>query len=344
MKENGSGLSARWRAVKSQKANLALLIIGLALIILSPLWRFAVAPAIKIVATDFDRISFYGGTLTTYVRPPGQPPVGPRPASTAVTVQARYSNPVGKSTPDVAVLQVDTALINTLDRVRLSEVRHTYAIDRRTARQVPDHGADLNRTGYYYVFPFDTPKTDIEVWDNLSAAPQKAVFARANQDNGVKSYAFNVQYSGRPVPAPAGFPTQITGAQLRSIVPAVDPAIADSDALKVGYRGSLTTEFLVEPIGGTEVGIPSSQESVFMTVDDPQRGLSFTQVIYKLDYKENPSSLQDGAAFAKDEIAKIKLQFTYLPLVYLVLGIASVLIGLFARTVEDDDEPAVAEG
>lgn len=330
------GLSARWRAVKSQRANLALFIIGLALIVLAPTWRFAVAPAIKLVATDTDRISFYPGTLTTYVAAPGKTVVGAEPRKTAVTLQRRYSNPVGRSTGKVAVLKVDSQLIDSADKTRLSETVHTYAIDRRTARQVPGHGSDMDRTGYYYFFPFNTPQSDLEVWDDLSASPRTAVYARSGHEYGVDVYAFTVKYAGKAVPVPAGFPSTMTGAEFRSLVPAVTYPIGDADFLEITYKGNLSSEFLVEPVSGTQVGVVSNEESVYMSVEDRSRGLSFTQVVFKLDYREDAASLQEGGNWAKDEVAKIDLQFKWLPLVYLVLGFACTLIGLFARTVEDE--------
>lgn len=328
--------SSRWRAVRSQKANLALFIIGLCLIALAPVWRFAVAPAIKLVATDFDRISFYSGTLTTYVRAPGQPAVGAEPSRAPVTIQARYWNPVGRSTTEVALLQVDTQLIGLPDKERLSKTTHKYAIDRRTAEQVSGHGSDMDRKGYYYVFPFDTPSSDLEVWDDLSAATQTAAFSRSENAYGVDLSIFTVKYAGVPVPAPAGFPTKMTGAQFKAMAPAAGYDVGDADELELTYRGNLSTEFLVEPISGTEVGVTGAEESVFVSVEDRARGLSFTQVIFKLDYKETAASIQEGANFAKGEIAKIDLQFVYLPVFYLALGIACVLIGFFAVSTKEE--------
>jgi hypothetical protein len=336
MEEETSGLSMRWRAVKSHRANLALFIIGLVLIVMAPVWRFAVAPAIKVVATDFDRITFSAGTLATYVNPPGGARIGVTPLSTPVTLQQRAFNPIGKSTTDVALLQIDSQLIRSDDRVRLSQVTHKYAIDRITARQVPGHGSDINRTGYYYVFPFDTPAADIKVWDNLSETARTAMFVRKENGYGINVYAFTMKYGGQSVPAPPGFPARMTGAQLKAVLPETQAALGDADVLNISFKGNLTTEFLVEPVSGSLVGVKSNGQSVFMSVEDTTRGLSFTQVVYKLDYSENTTSLQAGANFAKDEIAKINLQFIYLPLGFLLLGIACTLIGLFAHTVEDE--------
>ena len=95
-------MSSRWRAVKSSKASTVLFIVGIFLIVLSGFWRFTIAPAIRIVATDLDLVRFSNGHLSVFVRPPGQPPVGRTPSNYAVTIQAKEFNPVGRSTPSVA--------------------------------------------------------------------------------------------------------------------------------------------------------------------------------------------------------------------------------------------------
>jgi len=335
MEEKSSGSPSRWSRLKSQRANLALFTIGLVLIVLSPIWRFTIAPAVRIVATDQDRISFYSGTLADYVRAPGQPPVGAQPAKRAITVQMRYSNPLGRSTSTIALLQGDNALIDAVTRVHLSDVRHFYAIDRQTALQVPDHGSDVNRAGtYYFIFPFNTPRTDLPVWDNLSETTRKSTYVQQETLSSIKTYLLSMRYAGQPVPAPPDFPSQVTGAQLKAIAPPSVPAIGDTDTVRIAYKGNLTLDFVVEPISGTQIGIRRQQQSVYMSVEDPARGLSFTQVIYTLDFAQQAASFQEGVNFAKDEIAKIKLQFLYLPAGYLVIGIACVLIGLFTTSKE----------
>ncbi len=343
MTDESTWFSRRWRDARSQKANLVLLIAGLVLVILAPLWRFAVAPALKIVATDTDRMIFYTGTLTRYLRPEGEALTGTEPQGTDVTIQVRYSNPIGKSTTGVALLQADTELIRTSDKVRLGESRHSYAIDRRTAKQVPGHGSDMDRTGYYLFFPFNTEAGRLDVWDDSSAAAQEAVFARKARMYGVDVYIFTMRYSGKRVPAPEGFPERITGARLKSIIPSQAPAAEDSGVFDVTYRGNLVREYVVEPVSGTQVGVTRTRESVFMAVDDPDRGVSCTQVVYKLDHEEKPESLQEGGDFAAHEIAKITLQFLYIPLLFLLLGFACALVGFFASG-DAGDAAAGSEG
>ncbi|MBM3708748.1 MAG: hypothetical protein FJW69_10520, partial [Actinobacteria bacterium] len=73
-------LTDRWSIIKRSRANIALLAAGCLLVLLSPIWRFAIAPAVKVVANDYDELYFYEGNMTTFVNAPSLPALpGGRP-------------------------------------------------------------------------------------------------------------------------------------------------------------------------------------------------------------------------------------------------------------------------
>ena len=333
-------MSSRWRGVKSNKANLVLFTVGIFLIVLSGLWRFTIAPAIRVVATDLDLVRFYDGHLSDFVRPPGQPPVGPTPINYSVTIQSKESNPVGRSTTSVAVIEVQSAVIDSASRKHLSDDTSLFAVDRQNAQQVRDHGADQNRAGYYLVFPFDTPRANIPIWDPTTGKAQKGTFVKQEKFDGVTVYVFKVAYAGQPAVQPAGYPKQVTGAELKSMLS--DPAlpVADGDTINIEYKANESIEYIVEPIGGTLVSMTNAAGSVYMSATDATPtasavAFSLTQVVSKLDFTETPTSQQTAATFASDEIKKIDLQYDYLPIGFLILGIVCTLIGWFTAIKEE---------
>jgi len=334
VKDSGSRGTARWRIIKSSKANLVLFSAGLALILLAGFWRLGVAPALKVVPTDIDLLRFYNGTLVERVRPPGQPPVGQQPAPMDVIIQEREFNPVRRSTSKVAVIEVDSAVINAADRRRLSEKKEFFAVNRKSAKQVKGKGADRDRSGYCLVFPFNTPEADLPVFDELTGKTQKAVFAGREKIYGVNALVFKVEYGWQTAAMPEGFPSRMTGAQLKSILSNPALPVDDSDSLKVEYKGDLSLEFLVEPVAGNLIGTRNAHSSVRLSVNNPASHPAFTQVITTLNYSETVASLREASAFAHDEIAKLRLQFLYLPVGLLTLGIACLLIGAFAGVKE----------
>jgi hypothetical protein len=338
--------SGRWLSAKSKRSNLALIIAGIALVLLSPLWRFAIAPAIKVVPTDLDLLRFYDGVLVEYVRAPAQPAVGPEPSRTAITLQVREFNPIGRSTPTVSVIELESSLINSASRAHIADENTFYAVNRRTAEQVKGHGSDKDRSGYFLIFPFNTPPETLPAWDPLTGRTQNARFVRQERVGDVDTNVYQVRYSGQPAVPPAGFPTEMTGAQLKVALSAPGLPAGDSDKIKVDYKANNSYELLVEPIMGNLVATRDVESSVYMSVEDQARSLSMTRVIRKLDYSETDASQKEAAAFALNEIKKAKLQFVYLPVGFLVLGIACFLIGFFTdtRPGRGRDEPGPESG
>ena len=322
-------MSSRWQRIKASKANLVLFGVGILLIVLSGLWRFTIAPAVKVVATDIDLVRFDTGHYSLFAMPPGQPPVGPTPVAYNVTIQTKEFNLVGRSTTGTAVIELQSAMIDTATKKHLAADNSLFAVDRRTARQVPDQGSDKNRSGYYLVFPFDTPKADIPIWDPVTGKAQKGTFERQEKLFGINVYLFKVAYAGQPAVQPAGYPKQVTGAELKSMLSNPALGVADTDTIKIDYKANQSIEFIVEPIGGTLVSMTNAAGSVFMTATDSTRSFSTTQVVSKLDFIESVTSQEAGATFASDEIQKIKLQELYIPVGLLALGIACLLIGIF---------------
>ncbi|HEY5494998.1 MAG TPA: porin PorA family protein [Candidatus Anoxymicrobiaceae bacterium] len=334
-------MSSRWQRIKASKANLVLFVVGIFLIVLSGLWRFTIAPAIKVVATDFDLVRFDTGHYSVFVRPPGQPPVGPSPITYSVTIQGKEVNPVGRSTTSSAVIELQSAVIDTATRKHLSDDNSLFAVDRRTARQVKDQGSDKNRSGYYLVFPFNTPKADIPIWDPVTGKAQKGTFERQEKLFGINVYVFKVAYAGQPAVQPAGFPKQMSGAEFKSMLSDPMLPVADTDTINIEYKANQSIEYIVEPIGGTLVSMTNAVGSVYMSTaygNPPTASVvtqSQTQVVSKLDFTESVTSQEAAATFASDEIQKIKLQEVYIPIGLLALGIACLLIGIFTAPKPD---------
>ena len=187
------------------------------------------------------------------------------------------------------------------------------------------------RGGYFLVFPFSTPKSDIPVWDDATGRPQVGVFKGQTKYAGVNAYIFREDYSDQPLASPPpGFPVRMTGSQLKQMLGAQVAGVADADAITAEYRGSLSAEFLVEPVSGSLLGTRVASRSESVLFKDQANGLALGRDVEKLDVNETVTSLSGGASFASDEIKKIRLQSEYIPLGLLALGIACAIIGAFA--------------
>lgn len=322
----------RWEAIKKSRANVALLIAGCVLVALALAWPFAIAPSIKVVATDFDQLYFYEGTLTTYINPPGQPiPAGGMPARKAVLIERRVFSRFELSTPGTSVVEEDTRLLTRETGEAITKSKRVFAIDRKTGRMVKYKGSDSDRGGYYIVFPFNTPHAGVPVWSELTGKTNNAQFSKESKLEGLPVYEFTLEYHNEPVAkAPEGFPAELTGRQLMDMLQMPALSVGDEAVVKPSYLGGAVADFSVEPKMGTITQVPSAQQTVSVQAGGEGSGFIVTRLIYKLEFSQTKNSVTETVAFAKDEVAKLNLQFLYIPLLLLALGIACLLVGSFA--------------
>jgi Porin PorA len=325
---NTNASASRWRAIRNLKSNLALVIIGCLLVLLAACWRLAIAPALKIVATDMEMTYFYDTTLTSYANPPG------RPAASAQPVQARTNRAILslplQSTGSTALFKVETELVNKESLQPLSSSTHVYALDRETGEMVASKKADRARSGYYLVFPFNTPKSSVPFWSELTGKTYPANFRNEKMLFDVNTYVFSTGYKNQKTSQPPeGYPRSLSGTELKAMLSMPDLPLGDTETVTPTYRASGTTELTVEPRAGTIVRTDGT-ESVTIAVKGPGSRTVVEAPLFKLEYSQTDGSVFDAAQLARDEAAKIQLQFLYIPLGLLALGIAVFLIGAFA--------------
>jgi hypothetical protein len=323
----------RWKAIKRQRSNSVLVIAGCALILLAFAWRLAIAPALKVVPTNIDELLYLNGTITNFVNPPGQQATGSaQPAQVQVQLSRRvFSRPLD-STTKTAIMKTEDNVFTHDPRTLLSTAGSVYALDRRTGAMVSSKRADRRRSGYLLVFPFNSPASSVPLWSELTGKTYPAKYVKSEKFNGIEVYDYQMAYGNQPLAKPpAGFPDQLTGAQARQILSSAVPALADNQTVKPIYTGSSVVALKVEPKSGTIVSTDRFEESVSITIKGPGRdAFAMTQALNSVAYDQLPQSSATVTVNAKDQLAKFRLQFAYIPLGMLVFGLAVLLAGLFA--------------
>lgn len=315
--------------MKALKANIVLLVAGCVLVVLAGLWRVAIAPAIRIVAGDFDSLYFYEGTDTVAVAAPGQPAL-PQEVIQPIVIGRRTANRSDLTTSTVSVVEVETQVMDQRTREVLSTCKALFAMDRRTGQLV---GFDKipPRSGYFIVFPFNSPKGQVPYWSELTESTHPAVFYKEEKHDGRTFHRYRYSFGGVTLKAPpAGYPAELTGAQLKQMLGQPGLLVGDSAILKPAYTASGRGDLLVEPVMGTIASASGVDQSVSMTVEDAARDFLVTRMLYRVAYEETKSGTADGVTFAREELSKYTLQFVYIPLMLLALGIACVLVASFA--------------
>ena len=315
-----------WHTVRKSRANLALLVVGTLLILMSPVWHLVVAPALRVVANDFDSIYFFDGSLTTYLSVPGQAPAVVPIVVPVVLEQTQRGRP-DLSNSEVSAVQVNNRLLSSDGRTVINKTQRVFTIDRRSGEVVSAPGQDRKRTGYYLVFPFDVPPRPLPYWVEQIGAAIPARFAGREKVEALPCYQFEAEYHNRHVPTPEGYPEAMSGAQLKSFLGMPGLPIGDAVPVDLRFVAPGREIVLVEPEAGTPVDYPSSEQSVSVAAGGGSAGFAVTRLLFKFDYSMRRSSVSEAVLVARDEMAKLRLQFLYIPLGFLALGAVSVLAG-----------------
>jgi|tagenome__1003787_1003787.scaffolds.fasta_scaffold20835470_2 hypothetical protein len=284
----------------------ALLGVGVFLVVLGGLLKFYVAD--RVILTPIDQ---YAQTTSP----------GPGSFLDPATLQVRSSDLVAVRTlrGDVAASNRDTAVwdvsvvLSTGDQQLVQASIDRVATDRRSAEAVNCCGEAVNsvptrHSGLSYKFPFDTQKQTYQFWD---ANVKKAVPARYVSEEtvqGLTTYKFVSQTDATQIQT-----QEVPGSLVGESAPSVQAPVYYTD----------TRTVWVEPKTGV---IVKGSEQNRTTLRD-SAGQDKT-VVLQFDLTFNDDSQRSQAQLARDNIGKIDLLTTWLPLIGLLVGIVLIIAGV----------------
>ena len=306
--------------MRASAANTALVIIGSLLVIMAPVWLGIVAPALKVVAGDFDYVYFYEGTLNLTAASQNALPVA---LKQVVLSRADLSS------PKVSAVREQLNLYNKSTLANLDRAVHFLAMDRKTGELTKSRGCDA-ATGYYIVFPFNSPKTSVPVWIQRARAAVKAKFVKQDKIGGVSVYRYDLDYHNLPCAPPPGFGATVKAGDIGGL------EMPPDTVLQATYSATGKASYFVEPVMGSIVDIRNVVDVVNIKVQGP--GFLAINAVYRLNYSLNKYSIGVATTFAKEEISKLRLQFVYMPMGLFLLGVALGLIGYFVGTKSASEE------
>jgi Porin PorA len=305
-----------------------LLGLGVFLVVLAALLKFFVAD--RVIVTPIDQ---YAQTVSP----------GPGSYLDPAALQVRTADLVAVRTlrADVPASNKDTAVWDV--SVNLSTGTGTFvratvdrvATDRRTAEAVNCCGEAVNgvptrHTGLSYKFPFDTQKQDYPFWDPNSKTALPAKYVSEETVQGLTTYKFIQQIPAREIDR-----QEVPGSLLGESAPSVQAPVFYTD----------TRTVWVEPKTGV---IIKGNEVNKTTLRDNAGNDKVTALQFNLTFDENSQKSQ--AQLARDNIGKIDLVTTWLPLIGLVVGVLLIILGLLFMRAADrgprppqEEEPAPAE-
>jgi hypothetical protein len=284
----------------------ALLGVGVFLVVLGGLLKFFVAD--RVILTPIDQ---YAQTIS-----PGQgsylDPATLQVRSSDLVAVRTLRGDVAASTKDTAVWDVSVVL-STGDQQLVQASVDRVATDRRTAEAVNCCGEAVNsvptrHSGLSYKFPFDTQKQTYQFWD---ANAKKAVPARYVSEEtvqGLTTYKFVAQIDATQIQT-----QEVPGSLVGESAPSVQAPVYYTD----------TRTVWVEPKTGV---IVKGSEQNKTTLRDSAGQDKTTVLQFDLTFNEDTQKSQ--AQLARDNIGKIDLLTTWLPLIGLLVGIVLIIAGL----------------
>jgi hypothetical protein len=305
-----------------------LLGLGVFLVVLAALLKFFVAD--RVIVTPIDQ---YAQSVSPG---PGSylDPAALQVRSTDLVAVRTLRADVPASNKDTAVWDVSVNLstgTGTFVRATVDRV----ATDRRTAEAVnccgeAVDGVPTRHTGLSYKFPFDTQKQDYPFWDPNSKTALPARYVSEETVQGLTTYKFLQQIPAREIDT-----QEVPGSLLGESAPSVQAPVFYTD----------TRTVWVEPKTGV---IVKGSEQNKTTLRDSAGQDKVTALEFDLTFDENTQKSQ--AQLARDNIGKIDLVTTWLPLIGLVVGILLIVLGLLFMRAADrgartprEEEPAAAE-
>jgi hypothetical protein len=295
---------------------LVLLGLGVFLLVLAPLLRWSIAPALAKAPLDQDSETVSVATNATYLDPGA---LAVRTGRNLVATRTVHGD-VEAGSADVAVWDVfvkvqdpdkpgsgeDQLVTATTDRV---------AFDRRTSEAVDCCGANVNgdesirHAGIEYKFPFNTEKKTYQYFDTTIGRATDMVFESEESVGGVETYKFVQRIE----------PSEIA----RLDVPGALVGSSAGEA-NVGRFYSNTRTVFVEPVTGV---IVRGEEQQFATLRDDSGEDKLT--ITEANLAFNDETVAEQADTAQDGRRQIRLLTTVGPLIALIAGLILVGVGLF---------------
>jgi hypothetical protein len=284
--------------------------LGAFLIVLAVLTRFVVVgEAVKFPLNE-NAITTLTANNASYFSPAA---VGPK---TGVTLQdtltVQGDNAAGTTTR--AVWNEFSYVYDQTNHAAVSFQTNRVAFDRRSGETINCCGtaigtrSNLNLSGLYYVWPFNSQKKTYQVFDATLLKPVPYTYAGTAVVNGESTY----KYVANIAPTQAGTQT----------VPGTLVGVADQQSVTLPeYYQDVTTEY-VDPITGAPVkGV--SQQHLYLQNSAGQPALT----LLNATFVSTPASVAAAVSTAKDKDGLITLARVTLPVALGLGGLVLLVLG-----------------
>jgi hypothetical protein len=321
--------------MKRSKAALVILIIGIVILILTPVFKWVIGPTLVKIPDNINTTSVYEGTLTLFVDPTTLQVLPPdTPVKIPLAITRKDVSQPSKSNGNVAVVKETVAAVGPAGKTFLSWTKY-YAMDRKKSINVSGNNSDTNRQGYFILLPFFLQKKTYQMWDDDTAKLGDAKFVAVKKIDGVKykgitAYVYKVAGQDPTITPPLGLPKTISGAEVKSILGNPNFAVTDTQQYPITYIKRTEATIVADQKTGTIVDLPDYNETYYVDASTLGQGNIKIGALHYAQTPENVAQVIDDCAKYHNQI---DLATTWIPLIMLILGVVLTVIGAiwFAR-------------
>jgi hypothetical protein len=312
-----------------------LIIIGIIVIALAPIWKWAIGPQLLKLPDDIDTTSIYEGVLSLSVDPNSLALLPPElEVKVPLTITRTDVSQPDLSTGSVAVVKENVSAVGPGGKEFITWEKF-YAMDRKTAENVPGNNSDMDREGYFLLYGFGVKQESYPIWDDDTMKTTDSEFVKEETRDGfdnadVPVYVFEVGGKDKMVEPPLGLPDKISGAQIKALINNRALPFNDTEMYKIDFLKDTQATLVVEPRTGIIVDIPSYDETYYVDAGALGMGeIKLANLLYRQTGENVREQIDDAASF----FGLLDMVQIWIPVILLVVGLIILIIGiaLFAR-------------
>jgi Porin PorA len=318
--------------VKLSKGGIVCVIIGLVLVLIAPVWKWGIAPSVVKLPDTIDQTLIYEGVLTLHVDPTSMSPLPPEMAvKIPLTIIRKDISDPAKSDKDVAVVKEPLVAKGPGNQDFLSYTKY-YALDRKTAKNVPGHNSNVDRKDYSLTLGFFVDKDGTyRLWDDDVANSGALEYVKTTKMDGLKYKDIDViEFKGstepeKTVSPPLGLPSKISGAQIKAVLNNPGLPFNDTDMYPIDYLKKTSGAFRTDQKTGSIFDVIKNKEEYY--VDATALGMG-KLLLGTLEYSQTPLNVKENLDLAAKNYMLLDSVEIYFPVIMLILGGIFLLIGI----------------
>lgn len=320
------------------------LTLGVILIIVALILKFAIVPGMKQWPDDVDTTRYYEGTMHTMLNAEALATMDLANIfmkDIPVDISRHYTT---EETQGNKAIVREIIVLSGPGGQTIQSTDKYYAIDRKDLGAIPNFDDDYDipeRQGLAFNFPIGTKKKDYERWVSDLQTTAPLIYEGEEEHSGLNTYVFRSEIPGGEIVDPevlAILPPQLPKSLITMLagllnLPDDKKAALDTimpvlpDPVPLSYVYSYEATYWIEPTTGMNIDV-ERYETRSVALKMGEQLIPLTPV-FDLEYSATAASMEEAADDARETKDQIDLWENIVPSTLIGVGIALAIFSLF---------------